>query len=721
MPTVETALGPLLARDYPEIRAYVRFCHYNSQGATVIRHGEKSFQWTGIRYADDTVFDVFTHDIIFGDPETALVSPASVAVSDSLSRKYFGSANPVGETVLLDDTPYEIALVFDDLPENSSLEYDVLVSYHQKELADARNNIEPFQWRDCNTYLLMPEGYGVQDFKPISDVIYEKYKAKEGTIEGDETYFLQPLSDIHLNSDIQGENTGDKFYIFGFTAVALFILIVACINYMNLATARAAKRAKEIGIRKILGVGNTALRLQFLGEAVFLSMVALFFGLVLFEVALCLTPINSLLPTPLALNLLQDPGLLPWILGFSLVIGLISGAYPAFHLSAIPALSMVTGNRAGRGSARFRQALVVVQFTITVTVIACTLLMALQMQYVSRKPLGFEKKNRLIITLFGPDVIDRLPTIRAELLKNSHILGIAQSDSIMGGNVSKMSSRSIDGDEVTMSFMRTDENFFRVMGMEMASGREFSKTLSTDGSNAVIVNETMVKVRGWDEPLGQRLMRYTVAGVVKDFHFESLHTPVVPMGIFQSSDSDFGQSGMLHLILHISEEDIPGTLSFLEKKFVEFDPKHPFQYEFLDDTLDALYLSENRLMKLVGCFGGICIFISCLGLFGLAAFTTEQRTKEIGIRKVLGASARQVIFMLFRNILFLVLTGAVLASVAAYFAMDEWLAGFAYRTSIEPWVFLLSALMAAFVAFATVALQSYKTARTNPVKALRYE
>jgi putative ABC transport system permease protein len=348
--------------------------------------------------------------------------------------------------------------------------------------------------------------------------------------------------------------------------------------------------------------------------------------------------------------------------------------------------------------------------------------MALQMRYVSRKPLGFEKENRVVVSLCGSDVVNKISAIKTELLKNSSILGITQSDTKLGEGVGMIASMGVNNETDKMSLLKIDDNYLKQMGMQVVSGRDFSKKLITDIGHGVIVNEAMVKAKGWDEPLGQRVMNFQVVGVVKDFHFASLHNPVEPLGMIRLNDSNLEPiNDVRQLILHISGENISKTLSFLQEKFAEFDPVHPFRYEFMDDSLDKLYLSDQRLIKLIGIFAGVCIFISCMGLFGLAAFTTEQRTKEIGVRKVLGATTWQIITMLSRNILLLVLGGSIIASAVAYYAMDEWLTSFAYHTGINPFVFLFSAVVAGAVAFITVALQSFKTALANPVEALRYE
>jgi len=736
-------LGPMLKEEYPEIKEYVRI--FGGKQSRLFWHGDKAFYWDKTYLVDDNIFDVFSHDIIYGDPKTALVDPTSIAVSESFAKKYFGNANPIGETISNEGGTNKITLVFADLPENSHLKYDALFSINSPmfNVPDDASRRRQILWKVQQsisyTYLLMPEGYDAMDFNDIAGTFYERNMAEIGrSMNKTWRCWLQPLSDIHLKSDVGHDlPTVNRFYLYGFTAVSIFILLVACINYMNLATARAAKRRQEVGMRKILGAGRLNLMFQFLGESIFFSLIALLFGLVLVELALNLTPMNDLLNKTLTLNLSHEPSLGLWLLVFALVIGLLSGIYPAFFLSsALPLSALLNRDRPGKGNIRLRELLILVQFIITVSVIACTVLMVLQMRYISHKSLGFHKENRVILTLRGTDVIvDKMPTIKKELLKNSNILRISTS-SVMMGEPAELSSVMLDNkdgvlEETLLESIEVGNDFIEVMGMELIAGKDFSRRLLTDVGASVIVNETLVKKMGWEEPLGKHIQKVfddgKVVGVVKDFHFASLHSPVGPLALYRD-DIDprnipeaFRKDLRRFLVVNISGKDIPETLAFLQDKFSEFDPIHPLKYEFLDDAMDRLYLSENHLMKLIGIFAGVCILISCMGLFGLAAFTTEQRTKEIGIRKVLGAATWQIIMMLARNILLLVIIGAAIATLAAYYAIDEWLAGFAYHTDINPLVFILSAAVAAAVAFITIALQSYKTAQANPVKALRYE
>ncbi|MGD9158062.1 MAG: FtsX-like permease family protein [Desulfobacteraceae bacterium] len=657
--------------------------------------------------------------------------------SDSMAR----TSQLLGPMLKDENGINKITHVFADLPPNSHLKYDVL-STDDIPFFAVPEDINARIYRlagqiNYYTYLIMDEDYDIRDFKDISDSFNKRNM--EHFLRGSNVTWkawLQPLADIHHYSDVDiDEPTGNLTYLYGFTAVAIFIILIACINYMNLATARAAKRAEEIGMQKILGSGRARLIFRFMGEAVFFSIIALIFGYILLEIALTMTPINGLLDNSIALKDLTDPYVLAGMLVFSLVLGLLSGTYPALYLSSIPPLSALTGGQqAGKGSIRLRKSLVLIQFVISVCVIACTLIMAIQMNYVSSKEPGFEKENRLLITLRTADVLDKAQTIKKELLKNGNILGVSVCNNVLGriGGLNVLMVENNDGTRDRMSTVgiRIGNEFFEVMGIKLKEGRDLSKRLITDVGNSLVVNEAFAKKMGWNEPLGKHIGNGRVIGVVKDFHYDSLHKKVEPFLLRQfppNTDNipvNERKYSINYMVLKLSGAEMSETLSFIEEVFAEFDPKHPFEFEFQDDFLSKLYKDEQRQMMLIGIFSAVCIFISCMGLFGLAAFTTEQRTKEIGIRKVLGSSTWQIITMLARNILILVLTGAVIASIIAYYSMSEyWLIDFAYRININmnSWVFLAAAAVAAAVAFVTVALQSFKTAQANPVKALRYE
>ncbi len=735
-------LGEMLASSDPEIQAFTRL--RLTQDHFLIRHGADAYYWDDVYFADDNVFDLFTIDVIYGDPATALVDPTSIAVSESFARKYFGEANPIGETVTTDSNiPLKIALVFADLPENTHLKYDALFSYNADFLRNPENAAQrrAALWGAGDflyTYLLMPEGYDPRDFDRVAASFYENNMASVGqSVNGSWRGWLEPLADIHLYSDLAYDRpTGNRYYVYGFAAVGFFILVVACINYINLATARAGKRARAVGIRKILGGSRFSLVAEFLGEAVLFALIAAVLGAVLVEVALRFSPLETLIGKHLRLDFVADPMLAVVLVGFSVLVGLLAGLYPALYLSSwAPLTALVGENRAGQGNVRFRQSLVFAQFSISIAVICATLLMSAQMRFIEKKSLGFATENRVMITLRGVDLLEKAPAIINDLAGDSHILGISMTALMMGQDLpvgaAQVETNEGSLERKAMSFMPVGKNFIDVMGIQLTAGRDFSKRLLTDVGAGFVVNRTLVREMGWDEPLGKRIVigpqDGRVIGVVEDFNFKSLHSPIEPFAMMALSE-DYTNVPLITrpvvnrlLVLDIAGQEINRTLQRLEQKFAEVDPTHPFEFKFVDDSLNELYVSEHSLMQLVGILAGICILIACLGLYGLTSFTTEQRTKEIGIRKVLGASTLQIILLLSRSTLLLILAGAVVASIGAYFAIDEWLAGFAYRAAINPLLFLGSTALAAAVAFATVALQSYGTARGEPADSLRWE
>jgi putative ABC transport system permease protein len=733
------ALGPMLKQNYPEVKEFVRF--RPAAEKLLIRSGEKSLYWDDVYFTDENVFDIFTHRILFGDPKTALKDPSSAAVSETFARRYFGNTNPIGKTIhadLVPATPRKISLVFEDLPENTHLKYNVLFrAVDPPATVDPRNMLFGVS---LYTYLLMTDNYNPDNFKTISNAFFLRFMADRGkSVNMTWRCWIQPLAHIHLYSDVPYDlPTGNRYYVFGFAAVAIFILLVACINYINLAIARGAKRAKEIGMRKILGAPRMQLMIRFLGESVLFSLIAIILSVVIVDAVLRLTPINDLLGKPLRLEFAHEPVALVGILALGLFIGVLAGLYPALYLSSVTPMSALASTKGGKkGSFRLREFLVLVQFTVSVIVIACTLIMALQMRFISTKSLGFEIENRVIINMRGLDVIEKYQVIKNELMQNSSIVGVAACSGMIGtGRGLPLNAAMIDNKDgvqetAAITHIQVTDNFLDVLGIQLSAGRDFSKRFLTDVGTSFIANQTMAQARGWKDPLGRRIslgqFDGRVIGVAKDFHFKSLHNSVEPFAMYQFNDSFQGIPADVRaaiqrvMIVQIKGSDVQQTLKFLQEKFTGYDPKHPFEYSFLDESIDTLYLSEQRLMKMTGIFSGICIFISCLGLFGLASYITEQRSKEIGIRKVLGASASQIILMLARNILWLILAGSIVASAIAFYAIDEWLTGFAYRTAIPIWAFLVSAALVIAVAFVTIALQSYRTARTNPAITLRYE
>ena len=738
-----SALGPMLKEQYPnEVLDYVRFQSNANRGGVAIHRGDDTFYWEHSYFVDPNVFDLFPVEVIYGDPKTALAEGGNIAVSETFARKYFGEANPIGETFTTDGgVAQKITLVFRDQPANTHLKYDMLWSNNLPFLRAADNNPSLRRQQLIGigilTYVRMAPGFNPADFGRISDEFRDRNMAEALRSFGAEwRSWLQPLAEVHMQTEVQDQQpTGNRLYLYGCAAVALFILLVACINYMNLATARATRRARSVGIRKTLGASRASLALQFLAEAVAFSVIAMVLGVVIVEIVLTFTPINQLMDNQVKLDLTGDPKLVGWLLGGAVLIGLLAGAYPAFYLSSWAPLTALAGKQlAGKGSLRLREALVLVQFTVSAAVIAATLLMAAQMRYVATRSLGFEREHRLFVTMRGVTTIDKHAAIRNELAKDPNILetGIALT---RPGEGMPVNVAQIEGEDGTMgpnqlNNQAVGENYFEVMGVKLIAGRGFNQRLLTDVGSNFVVNEALVKKMGWSEPLGKRINvrgeNGRVVGVVQDFNFKSLHTPIEPLAMYPlimdtSRIADINKPFVLNLlVLKLSGKDTAKTLSNIERIMSEADPKHPFEFYFLDDTLNQLYKEDNRLLGLISIFAGVCIFIACLGLFGLASFTTEQRTREIGTRKVLGATTMQIVALLARPVMVLVVIASVLAAVIAWFAIDEWLTTFAYRADINYLIFVLAAAVAATVAFVTVALQSWRTASADPVKTLKF-
>jgi putative ABC transport system permease protein len=745
-------LGPMLKEENADVQDYVRFLG-GGGGRNFLTHGADGYYWRDTYVADTNVFQVFTHKILYGDPKTALDSPTSIAISESVARHYFGDRNPLGETLESDGNPAQITLVFEDLPENTHFRYDALFSANLGMMSAPNDiNIRRAMLFGANvyTYLLMRPDYDAAQWPEVSDAFFERNMKETWDIQGAKwRSYLQPLADIHLYSDVQDDlPTGNRYYLFGFIAVAVFTLLVACINYMNLATARAAKRAKEVGMRKILGSNRRALIVQFLAESMLLAVVAVLLGLLLVKLAVAFTPIDQLFGKTMSLSFTETPQVFLWLVGLALLVGVGAGLYPAFYLSAaVPVTALVGGAKGGGRSSALRESLVFVQFLISVAVIACTLVMAAQMRYISSMSLGFERENRVNVTLRGADTIMSGDAIRTELLTNPNVLGVSWVNAPMGGrfDLGAIGLETNQGaiEQTSVNRMGVGPDFVDVMGLQLVAGRGPSDEVASAAAAGVpgspttsrirelVVNEALVRALHWDEPIGKRFEigqgRGTVVGVVKDFNFRSVHEAVAPFAIYRQVE-DFTRTApvlRMHeertMVLNIAGRDVRATLNFVEQTMRKFDPLHPFEFEFVDDSLERLYIADDRLTRLIAIFAGLCIFIACLGLFGLASFMAAQRTREIGVRKVFGARTGQIITLLAHRTVYLVLGAAAAASVIAYLVMKAWLQNFAFRTGINPLIFVGAGLAGLSIAYVTVVLQSMKAARAHPVKSLRYE
>lgn len=743
-----TQLGPIITDQFPEIEAYVRVMEVPFAQALLRDSSNQAYYWNDLYYSDASIFSLLSHDVIYGDPATALIDPNSMAVSESFARRYFGDRNPIGESISNDSNTFRIDLVFADQPENTHLRYDALISYNRLPLLEGVQRREALWSIGIYTYLLMQEGFDPADFQRISTTFFDnnmRGMAEELNINASLRFELEPIARVHLYSTtIYDLPRGNLFYVYAFGAIALFVLLVACINYMNLATARSTRRAKEVGMRKVLGASRGQLVTQFIGESVLYVVSSLVLALLLSALVIKLTPLSSLLDSPLPMSLLLTPSILVTLVGAAITLGIVSGLYPAFYLSSIPPVAAFRGVQGtGRGGRGIRQALVLLQFVISVSVIASTLLMLTQMRFVQDRALGFDPENRLVIRVAGADQVERMPAFMEELRRLPGVQAVAASGHLPGRPIS-LNALNVEDDDGAMqqrsvSTMGVRPGLIPALGIGLVQGRDFDMNRANDKRRTVVVNQSMVTAMGWTNPLGKRFQGFDseeesppmeVIGVVEDFHFLGLQHAIVPLAMmynepeWNETNSSRRPSYSEQLVIHVQEESLPTFIPTLEQRWAQFDPAHPLEYTFLSATMDDLYGSERRLMQLVSVFAGLCILISCLGLFGLSAFNTAQRTKEIGIRKVLGASTGGIIVLLFRNILGLVAVAAAIASVLSFWAVGRWLESFYYRIELlgpNLLLFAAAAFLAIIVAFVTMALQSFKTAQSNPILALRHE
>jgi putative ABC transport system permease protein len=712
-----------LLADFPEILHLVRI--YPAPGQRLISYKDKRFYESQVAWADSSLFEVFTLPLVSGNPKTVLAEPGAVVISETTARRYFGDEDPLGKTLAIEGTDCRVTGIMRDMPANSHFQFDLFASMSSLGALDAR-----VQWiyHVFYTYLLLPSGYNPDDLEKKLPGFIEKHLGRELTTQqgSDLRPFLQALADAHLrsahfNADITPQ--GDIRYIYIFSTIALFILLIACINFVNLATAQAANRAKEVGMRKVLGAQRTQLIQQFLGESVLLSFAALLTAVVLVE--LLLPPFNRLSGLPLDTVYHRNIPAALGLFGFTLLVGIGAGSYPALFLSGFqPARVMKGGFSFGAKGEFFRKGLVIFQFVISIVLMIGTSLVHRQLDYIQYKKLGFDKEQVVVIPIQGNTLRERYDVLHNQILHAPGVIAV--------GAASNLPGRTIPGNMVipeghkprSMRMLFVDHDFPTTLGMEVVAGRNFSKNFPSDDPSAFLLNETAVNEFGWDDPIGKQfawilpdrvVKSGTVIGVLKDFHIRPLHEKIEPLVLF------IWPGRLNNVYARIAPDDVQNTLASLEKVWQIVYPEYPFEYTFLDDEVNRLYQGEQRLAQIFGYFAGLAFLIAGLGLFGLAAFIAEKRTREIGVRKVLGASIAGIVALLSKDFLKLVLVALVVASPLAYFAMNRWLQEFAYRIQIGIETFLLAGVSALAIAWLTVSYQSIKAALGNPVEALRYE
>lgn len=712
-----------LKEQFPEIEKVVRI-DYDIE-SEIVHYGNKEVLQNGITAVDPDFFDVFSFKLLQGNAKTALIEPNTVVLSDEKARLYFPKGDAIGK-VLNFKNPYshniytaKVTGVFKEMPKNSHFHKDFLLSTATADILIPERK-EQLGWTSHFSYLLLrPSADPIRLEKEINKYIFKNYPKQ--VTEWWSYFPLQSLKDIHLYSNLKEElePNGDIAYVYIFSAIALIIILLACINYMNLATARAATRAKEIGIRKVVGAFKRNLIFQLIGESLLLTFLAFVVSCLLS--VLLLPFFNSLSGKELYIDF-SDIGLLTKFLSVSLLIGVLAGSYPAFFLSAFQPIKVLKGSlsKAGFKSLLFRKGLVVLQFSISIVLIIGTMVIYRQWNYLQNRKLGINSEQVVIVPVQTRKEDFGYPLLKKELLRSANILQVTATEKNITNRFGNYSTLLINGKQVVMPRAEVDRDFFKTFNISLLAGSDFNPEIDTASKiKDYIVNEAALNLMGIKNPVGELIdvndEKGRIIGVVKNFHFESLHSEISPV-IFHSRPFGFN-----YFIIKIKPTDVKGALAFVEKQYKKIDPEAIFQFTFLDDNINALYKTEAKFFTVFSTFSGLAIFIACLGIFGLASFTASQRTREIGIRKVLGASVQAISIHLTRDFIKLVLLANIIAWPVALYFMKQWLKSFPYRIELGFSIFILAAIIAFFIAILTVSSQAIKAALANPVKSLRTE
>lgn len=734
--TAGDPMGPTLHADYPQVESYVRF--YASSGSKLIRKGSQFITENRVAHADSTLFDVFSIPVIHGDPKNALNKINTVVITESAALRYFNTADVVGKFLETNDNevPYQITAVIEDIPRNTHFNFEFIFS-----MENVNYPWGNFLSNNFQTYILLQPGLDYKEFEKNFPQVIDKYilpQAKQlMDIQSMEdfarsgnmlNYSLMPVTDIHLHSDRFPELgvNGSMQYVYIFASVALFVLLLACINFMNLSTARSISRAKEVSIRKVLGTGKKSLITQFLTESTLMSFLALILATAL--VAISLNGFTSISGKELRLAELFQPVHLAFLILLALIVGGLAGLYPAFVLSSFRPLTVLKG-KIGGGFRKntFRSALVVFQFLTSILLITGTIIIFNQLDYIRKKKIGFDKEQVLVVENTNT-LGQSAEAFRQQVAKMSGVSASSFAGFLPVANSSRsdysLSTDAVPNDHNIFSAQvwNIDYDYIPTLGMKMVEGRNFSPEFGTD-SISIIINEAAVRVMGLEDPVGKKLYMpqndgstttYTILGVVEDFHYESLRQQIGPL-TFRLGNNKWATA------FRISTTDIQALVGNIEQEWKAMSTTMPFSYHFLDESFDTMYRTEQRMGNVALAFSILAIIIACLGLFGLTTYMVEQRIKEIGIRKVLGASVTGIVSMLSRDFIRLVLIAIVIAVPLAWWIMNRWLADFAYRIEIQWWMLALAGLAAVLIALTTVGWQAIRAAWANPVQSLRDE
>lgn len=731
---VGAPVGKVLKENYPEVENFVRF---RQMGNFLMKIGDKSFREEHVLFTDSTIFDIFSFDLIKGNPKTALKEPNTLVLDETTAKKYFGDEDPMGKTIFVDNgADYIVTGIMKDMPDNSHFKTNVFLAMVSRNLGNDN------YWLSMNfqTYILLAEGAKKEDLTAQFPKMIETYcgpelmqfmniTIPEFEAQGNRLGFLvEPLTDIYLKTEL-GEQlgpVGDIKYVYIFSAIAMFILLIACINFMNLATARSANRAKEVGVRKALGSQKRQLVFQFITESIIISLIAVTAALL---IAMIVLPAFNNLASKSLVMPFGSIYFLPILLVFGIFIGVLAGSYPAFYLSAFNPVKVLKGaKQSGNKGGSLRSSLVVFQFAISIILVVGTLVIYNQLNYVQQKKMGYNKEQVLLIEemwVLGKksqtmkERVEEIPGVVKSTVTNFLPVPSSRSNTVMHPE-----GKATTDNSFLLQNWQIDFDYISTMGMEIVAGRDFSRDFPSD-SSAMILNERAIKDFGWEEdPIGKRVSMghnddgsedvFTVVGVVKDFNYESLRQDIEPLAM------RIGNYGG-YLAIRLNTNNIKEVVGSVEKIWTEMSGGQPYAYTFMDDEFNSTYENDQRVGNIALVFASLAIFIACLGLFGLAAFTTEQRSTEIGVRKVLGASVSSIVMLLSKEFGKLVLIAVLISTPIAWYVMDNWLSEFAYRIDLSIWIFIIAGGLALIVAWVTMGYQCIKAAIANPVDAIKQE
>lgn len=728
-----TAPWPLtqtLLTDFPEILAGAKIHRPSSWGnVPVIKYEDQSYLEEDWIFADASILDIFNFNFTKGAPERALKSPLHVVITESTARKYFGNDDPIGKTLNYNNNrDWEVAAVIEDVPQNSHLKFDFIASFEG--MRQMWNNWPGFdnnwRWVAAWSYLLLPDDATAERMQEQLPAFVERHYSARNQQAGLKLA-MQKILDVHLYSELEAEfkPNSDITYVYLFTSIAVLILLIACINFMNLATSRAAGRAKEVGLRKVVGADRFTLIIQFLSEAIWLSFVSLMLALILIH--LVLPWFNDLTGKSLGINYFDNWVLVVGLVMIGLAVGVLAGSYPAFFLSAFSPTEVLQGKvSGGLGSSILRRVLVIGQFVVSIVLLICIGIVYNQLHYMRNKDLGFDKEQMVLVNMYG-NIFNQYGAFKSELLKDSRIRGVTRIGGSIPGYDTEFEHAFVPegfppDEHQWLGVMWVSHDMEEVLGVELATGRSLQVGSSSDSTFGFILNETAARFLGWqDNAVGKRIdhiggqgnvTRGEVIGVVKDFHFRPLHEPLKPLVL---------REGGNRLAIKVASMDIPGTLALIERTWKQFEPDWPFSHQFMDENIDQLYLKEQKFSQIIQYFALLAVFIACLGLLGLASFTTERRRKEISVRKVMGATTTGLLLLLSKEFSKLVLIAFAIAVPIGYFAGERWLQDFAFRVDISMTVFVLAGIIALAIALASVSYHTVKAAMVNPAENLKYE